>query len=116
LCPPVDPDAPGINARFTLIEALVTLAVIAISLAVIGSVVPANVRGTITVDQRIGITLAGGVLLDTRQFLGFRQTAHRRLPTSCASKTLGKRIELSTIDARICAVDAINAEPDPKRK
>jgi general secretion pathway protein I len=55
LCPPADPDAPGINAGFTLIEALVTLAVIAISLAVIGSVVAANVRGTITVDQRISL-------------------------------------------------------------
>jgi len=55
LCPPADPDAPGINAGFTLIEALVALAVIAISLAVIGSVVAANVRGTITVDQRISL-------------------------------------------------------------
>jgi general secretion pathway protein I len=55
LCPPVDPDAPGIDAGFTLIEALVALAVIAISLAVIGSVVAANVRGTITVDQRLSL-------------------------------------------------------------
>ena len=55
MCPPADPDAPGINAGFTLIEALVALAVIAISLAVIGSVVAANVRGTITVDQRISL-------------------------------------------------------------
>jgi general secretion pathway protein I len=55
LCPPANPDAPGFNAGFTLIEALVALAVIAISLAVIGSVVAANVRGTITVDQRLSL-------------------------------------------------------------
>jgi general secretion pathway protein I len=55
LCPPADPDAPGINAGFTLIEALVSLAVIAMSLAVIGSVVAANVRGTVTVDRRISL-------------------------------------------------------------
>jgi len=55
LCPPADLDAPGNNAGFTLIEALVALAVIAVSLAVIGSVVAANVRGTITVAQRISL-------------------------------------------------------------
>ena len=55
MCPPADLDAPGNNAGFTLIEALVALAVIAVSLAVIGSVVAANVRGTITVAQRISL-------------------------------------------------------------
>ena len=55
MCSSADPDAPGSDAGFTLIEALVALAVIAISLAVIGSVVAANVRGTIAVDQRLSL-------------------------------------------------------------
>ena len=55
MCPPADPEAPGIKAGFTLVEALVALAVIAISLAIIGSVVAANVRGTIAVDQRLSL-------------------------------------------------------------
>lgn len=50
-----DADAPGGNAGFTLIEALVALAVVAVSLAVIGSVVAANVRGAIAVDRRLSL-------------------------------------------------------------
>jgi hypothetical protein len=45
-----------------------------------------------------------------------KQPIVERAPTSPASKTSGKRVELSTIDARIYAVDAVNAEPDPERK
>jgi general secretion pathway protein I len=41
------------EAGFTLIEAVVALAVVAISLAAIGSLVAANVRGTETVVQRL---------------------------------------------------------------
>jgi general secretion pathway protein I len=41
------------EAGFTLIEAVVALAVVAVSLAAIGSLVAANVRGTQTVDQRL---------------------------------------------------------------
>lgn len=41
------------EAGFTLIEAVVALAVVAISLAAIGSLVAANVRGTETVGQRL---------------------------------------------------------------
>lgn len=57
-----------------------------------------------------------GFSLTLCQFLGFRQTAHRRAPASSASKTPGKRIELSTVDARVFAADAVNAKPDPQRK
>jgi general secretion pathway protein I len=38
-----------------MIEALVALAVIAISLSAIGSLVAANVRGTVAVDQRLSL-------------------------------------------------------------
>jgi len=43
------------GSGFTLIEALVALAVIAVSLTAIGSVVAANVRGSIAVDQRLSL-------------------------------------------------------------
>jgi general secretion pathway protein I len=43
------------QAGFTLIEALVALAVIAISLVAIGSLVAANTRGTLAIDQRLSL-------------------------------------------------------------
>lgn len=55
MCPCADRNAPGNNAGFTLVEALVALAIVAVSLAVIGSVVAANVRGTIAVDRRLSL-------------------------------------------------------------
>jgi general secretion pathway protein I len=63
LCPSADPDAPDSNAGFTLIEVLVALGVMAISLAVIGSVVAANVRGTTTVYQRLSLVATARSLL-----------------------------------------------------
>jgi general secretion pathway protein I len=48
------------NARevkngFTMIEALVALAVVAVSLTAIGSLVAANTRGAVAVDQRLSL-------------------------------------------------------------
>ena len=43
------------NSGFTLIEALVALVVIAISLTAIESLVAANVRGSVAVDQRLSL-------------------------------------------------------------
>lgn len=63
MCPSADPDASGSDAGFTLIEALVALTVMAISLAVIGSIVAANVRGTTTVDQRLSLVETARSLL-----------------------------------------------------
>jgi general secretion pathway protein I len=56
------------NARemekgFTLIEALVALAVVAVSLAAIGSLVAANVRGAVAVDQRLSLVEAARSIL-----------------------------------------------------
>lgn len=50
-----DCNACGDEAGFTILEALVALAVVAIGLAAIGSVVAANVRNTHTVEARLGL-------------------------------------------------------------
>jgi general secretion pathway protein I len=43
------------EAGFTLIEVLVALAVVAVSLTAIGSLVATNVRGTRALDQRLAL-------------------------------------------------------------
>ncbi len=43
------------SAGFTLIEVIVALAVVAVSLAAIGSVIATNVRGTRAADQRLSL-------------------------------------------------------------
>ena len=43
------------DAGFTLIEALVALAVVAISLAAIGSLIGGNIRATRSLDQRLAL-------------------------------------------------------------
>ena len=43
------------SSGFTMIEALVALVVVAISLTAIGSVVTANVRSSVAVDQRLSL-------------------------------------------------------------
>ena len=47
-----DPDA---SAGFTLIEALVALAVTAVSLAAIGLLVAGNIRGSSRIEQHLGL-------------------------------------------------------------
>lgn len=46
------PDESCASAGFTLIEVLVALAVVAIGLPVVGSLLAANIRGTVKVEQR----------------------------------------------------------------
>jgi general secretion pathway protein I len=46
---------PDKEAGFTLVEVLVTLAVVAVSLAAIGSLVAANIRATRDLDQRLAL-------------------------------------------------------------
>ena len=43
------------EAGFTLIEALVALAVVAVSITAIGSVVATNIRGTAALGQRLAL-------------------------------------------------------------
>ena len=50
---------------FTLIEALVALAIIAAVLSTIGSVIGTTVRGTRTIDQRLSLIGAAETLLAT---------------------------------------------------
>jgi general secretion pathway protein I len=50
---------------FTLIEALVALAIIATVLSTIGSVIGTTVRGTRTIDQRLSLIGAAETLLAT---------------------------------------------------
>jgi general secretion pathway protein I len=45
----------GAGAGFTLIEALVALAVVAISLTAIGSLMAANIRGSVRIEQHLGL-------------------------------------------------------------
>ncbi len=45
----------GVNAGFTLIEALVALAVAAVSLAAIGLLVAGNIRGSGRIEQHLGL-------------------------------------------------------------
>jgi general secretion pathway protein I len=53
------------EAGFTLIEALVALAIIAIALGSIGSVIAATVKGTRTIDQKLALSGAAETLLST---------------------------------------------------
>ncbi len=46
------------SAGFTLIEVLVALAVVAISLPVVGSLLSTNIKGTIKVEQRVKLLAA----------------------------------------------------------
>lgn len=46
-------DKPCADAGFTLIEVLVALAVVTVSLAAIGSLIGATVRGTRSIEQRV---------------------------------------------------------------
>lgn len=48
---------------FTMIEALVALVVVAISLTAIGSLVAANVRGSVAVDQRLSLVETARAIL-----------------------------------------------------
>lgn len=51
------------SAGFTLIEALVALAIIAIVLGTIGSVIATTAKGTRAIDQRLALTGTAGTLL-----------------------------------------------------
>jgi general secretion pathway protein I len=53
------------EAGFTLIEALVALAIIAIVLGSIGTVVATTVRGTRAIDQKLALSGAAETLLST---------------------------------------------------
>jgi general secretion pathway protein I len=55
LCRSANPGCPAKEAGFALIEVLVALAVVAISLAAIGSLVAANIRATRDLDQRFAL-------------------------------------------------------------
>jgi general secretion pathway protein I len=55
LCPSSDPERIRKQAGFTLVEALVALAVVAASLAAIGSLVASSVRAAKTIDQRLAL-------------------------------------------------------------
>lgn len=51
------------EAGFTIIESLVALAIVAVSLAAIGSLVATNVRGTIVVDERLTLVDTARMIL-----------------------------------------------------
>lgn len=51
------------NAGFTMVEALVALAIMAFALAAIGSVVSANVRGSVTVERRLSLVETARAIL-----------------------------------------------------
>ena len=51
------------TAGFTLIEALVALAIIAVVLGTIGSVIAATAKGTRAIDQRLALAGTAGTLL-----------------------------------------------------
>ena len=55
MCRSAKPRCPDKEAGFALIEVLVALAVVAVSLAAIGSLVAANIRATRDLDQRLAL-------------------------------------------------------------
>ncbi len=70
-------EAVSARAGFTLIEVLVALAVIAISIPVVGSLLATNIKGTIKVEQRVNLraayrTLEADILDRTRLAPGRR--------------------------------------------
>jgi general secretion pathway protein I len=59
----IDPDRRRRARGFTMIEALIALAVIAVSLAAIASIIAENIRGTEVVEARLGLIQAARALL-----------------------------------------------------
>ena len=59
----IEPHESGGEAGFTLIETLIALAIIAISLPAIGSVMAANIRGTEVVGTRLALLQTARALL-----------------------------------------------------
>ena len=55
MCPSTEPNADSKRGGFTLIEALVALAVVAVALSAIGMLISANVRATRSLDQRLAL-------------------------------------------------------------
>lgn len=58
MCRQLPPERPETTAGFTLIEALVALAVVAASIGSIGALMAVNVRGTQKVDEHLGLVEA----------------------------------------------------------
>jgi general secretion pathway protein I len=59
----IDPDQRWRARGFTMVEALIALAVIAVSLAAIASVIAENIRSTEVVEARLGLVQAARALL-----------------------------------------------------
>jgi general secretion pathway protein I len=59
--PPID----GHNAGFTIIEVLIALAVVAVSIVAIGSVMSTNVRGVRTLEQHVTLTQTAWSIMGT---------------------------------------------------
>jgi general secretion pathway protein I len=66
------------EAGFTLIEALVALAVVAVSITAIGSVVATNIRGTAALGQRLVLVETTRAILTGRQQSGSSVAALNR--------------------------------------
>lgn len=85
MCRSIKPERRGNSAGFTLIEVLIALAILAVSLTAIGSLVATNIRTTRTLDERLALVAT------TRAILASLPSREQLVPGNLSGELEGHR-------------------------